>query len=718
MREELPTATSHAIGALWDKINVRWVQVGLGCALSVLFLWLAFWNVPVAEVFAVFKGADYRFVALAVGLVLLSPLIRAARWRLLFYPDQQDVSRGRLAEILLIGQMLNIAVPARIGEIARIHFVRQLQGRSRARTLGTIAVEKSLDLVMLFLLVLLVPAFVTLPGWFRDARLSLGVFSATFLALVLVLPRYQTQLTDLVRRVSQPLPGAWSDRVEEGIRRALDTLDVLRNVGINLRLQGWSLLVLLGSVLTNYLVFRALGMALPFAAALFLLAVLQIGIAVPSAPGKLGVFHYLCILALGVFGVERNAAVGYAVLLHVVVFLPPSLLGALFLGWESVRRRRASWATPGTPVDDLPHRTAQKTGWHRDDSEDPVRFSVIVPTHDDHPGLDACLTGLKQQSAARATYEIIVVNDGPAPPHTRATAERHGAVFLTQPRTGAGAARNRGASQARGRILLFTDADCTPSPGWVAAMTTPFSEPGVVGVSGAIRTQQTGIVPRYIQLEYDRRYEAMEGQGRIDFISTAAAAYERRAFAAAGGFDPSLRGAEDAELSFRLAHRGHKLVFAPQAVVYHHHPRSLLRYVRRKAHYGLWRTTIYRRYPGKAVADSRTPQVQKLRMLVGALLWPTLLGMVLWPRLVWVAVPLALIFLAASLPFWIWTLRRDFWVGLLTPFLLLAGDSGAAFGVASEVFGRLLRVFGLARATTIRPGSEAEYGLTAEQHRE
>jgi hypothetical protein len=78
-------------------------------------------------------------------------------------------------------------------------------------------------------------------------------------------------------------------------------------------------------------------MSLPFVAALFLLAVLEVGVAVPSAPGKLGVFHYLCVLALGVFGVQRQEAIAYAVLLHVVVFVPPSLLGALFLWWESLR---------------------------------------------------------------------------------------------------------------------------------------------------------------------------------------------------------------------------------------------------------------------------------------------------------------------------------------------------------------------------------------------
>jgi hypothetical protein len=109
---------------------------------------------------------------------------------------------------------------------------------------------------------------------------------------------------------------------------------------VGLKLQGWSLLIWTLNILVNYTVFLALGLPLSFAAALFLVIVLEVGVAVPSAPGKLGIFHYLCILALGVFGLEKGAALGYAVLLYFVVFGPPSLLGALFLWWESVHRRR------------------------------------------------------------------------------------------------------------------------------------------------------------------------------------------------------------------------------------------------------------------------------------------------------------------------------------------------------------------------------------------
>ena len=327
---------------LWQQANIRGLRVALGAGLSLVFLWLAFRDVPLSQVIAILAEADYRFVALALALVLVSPLARAARWRLLYHPDEDGLGCFRLAEILLIGQMLNIVVPARLGEVARIYFMGKIENRSRARTLGTIAVEKWLDILMLLLLVLLVPVFISPPPWFRDSRGSLAAFATAFLGAALILSYGKERLLSLMESLSHVLPGGWRARLQRAVGLALGSLDVLRSPWVGLQLQGWALLIWSLSILVNYILFLALELPLPLAAALFLLAVLQVGVAVPSAPGKLGVFHYLCTLALAPFGVEKSAALSYAVLLYFVVFGPPLLLGAFFLWWGSIRQRQVT----------------------------------------------------------------------------------------------------------------------------------------------------------------------------------------------------------------------------------------------------------------------------------------------------------------------------------------------------------------------------------------
>lgn len=268
--------------------------------------------------------------------------------------------------------------------------------------------------------------------------------------------------------------------------------------------------------------------------------------------------------------------------------------------------------------------------------------SVIVPVYNGAETLAACLAALQQQT--QPPQEIIVVDDG-STDGTAAVAAEFGVSLLRQANAGPAAARNRGAQAASGEILLFTDADCVPAPDWAARMVVPFQDPDVVGAKGEYRTQQPGLVARFVQQEYQERYGRMAGQDQIDFIDTYAAAYRRQAFLASGGFDSSFPTAsvEDQELSFRLAARGCRLVYVPGAVVYHRHDRSIGEYAHRKYWIGYWKAWITRRYPAKLAHDSHTPPSLKLQLglaglgagglgvgLLGRQRRPVLAGLLAW----------------------------------------------------------------------------------------
>jgi cellulose synthase/poly-beta-1,6-N-acetylglucosamine synthase-like glycosyltransferase len=310
----------------------------------------------------------------------------------------------------------------------------------------------------------------------------------------------------------------------------------------------------------------------------------------------------------------------------------------------------------------------------------PPLISVVIPAYNAQEDLGNCLDALARQTVPREEYEIIVVNDGSSD-GTREAATGCDVVLISQPHRGAAAARNAGARQAQGEIILFTDADCVPEPNWIEAMLSPFTDQNVIGVSGKVCTYQKNLVPRFIQLEYDARYGHIAKHRYIDHINTAAGAYRREIFLENRGFLENLLGAEDVELSFRLANRGHKMVSAPEAIVYHRHPESISGYVRRKYHYGYWRTLVYRRHPRKAVADSRTPQTQKLQIGLLFLLAIAIIGSIFWRGLVWLAGGCVLLFLLISLPFWWWVFRQDVKVGLLTPLFLLVSAASVGAGV-------------------------------------
>jgi len=311
-------------------------------------------------------------------------------------------------------------------------------------------------------------------------------------------------------------------------------------------------------------------------------------------------------------------------------------------------------------------------------------ISIVIPTFNGASRIGDCLDALLKQTAGR-DVEILVVNDGSTDDTAEVVGGYSGVRLITQRNAGPAAARNRGALEARGTFLLFTDDDCVPMPDWLDSMIKPFDDPEVVGARGIYRTQQKRLAARFVQIEYEDRYRLMADLDCIDFIDTYSAAFRRDRFLEMAGYDTSfpVACAEDVELSYRMSAHGWKMKFAPAAIVYHMHPSTLSRYLRKKYKFAFWRVLAVRKNPRKAVRDSHTPQLMKLQLLFApALLVATAFDLVVRP-----AVPASLLvlgaFLLSTIPFMLRAIRKDPVVGLLSPALLAARACAQVFGVTA-----------------------------------
>jgi cellulose synthase/poly-beta-1,6-N-acetylglucosamine synthase-like glycosyltransferase len=307
--------------------------------------------------------------------------------------------------------------------------------------------------------------------------------------------------------------------------------------------------------------------------------------------------------------------------------------------------------------------------------------SVVIPTFNGHSRIGSCLDALLSQS--HRDIQIIVVDDGSTDDTADVIRRYEGVLFLRQNNSGPAAARNRGAAEATGTIILFTDDDCVPVPSWVEAMLQPFADPEVIGVKGAYRTRQRRLVARFVQIEYEDRYRMMSRFQYIDFVDTYSAGFRRDPFLKMTGYDTSfpLACAEDIELSYRMSARGWKMKFSPEAVVYHTHPDSLWRYLRKKYKFAFWRVLALRKNPAKGVRDSHTPQLMKVQLLfLPALIVAMVTDLTLHP-----AFSAALIVLAAfaltTIPFTLRAMAKDSEVGLLSPLMLAMRSCAQCLGV-------------------------------------
>jgi cellulose synthase/poly-beta-1,6-N-acetylglucosamine synthase-like glycosyltransferase len=301
-----------------------------------------------------------------------------------------------------------------------------------------------------------------------------------------------------------------------------------------------------------------------------------------------------------------------------------------------------------------------------------TRFSVIIPAYNAEKTLSFCLKALAYQSVPEEDYEVIVVDDG-STDGTSKIAKRFNVKYIFQKNQGPAAARNRGAHDAKGDIILFTDSDCVPEHSWIQEMVSPFSDTEVVGVKGAYKTRQRELAARFAQAEFEDRYDLLQKSSFIDMVDTYSAAFRKDVFLNMGGFDESFPVAnnEDTELSYRLAAAGYKLVFNPGAFVYHTHPDTFMKYLKLKFWRGYWRMVVYRRYPDKAVKDSYTPTIIKIQTMLMALSLPLIPLSWFAPNLIYLALLTWGVIIVLSFPFSLKTFKKDRPVGLISPMVVL-----------------------------------------------
>jgi len=302
-------------------------------AVSGLALALAFRGADLGRVAATIVSAGWSYLLLAVAVDLTVFLAKALKWRLILLPVRR-APVSSLYSAIAVGALAANVLPFRLDELARAFFLGRKLEIPSATVLGSILVERIVDLGMLLLVAIgLVLAFGTRTGlggglpWL--ALLALG--AATLVAgLLVVRPR-------LVAWASRHTPESLAGRglgVLEGLVRGLEGFPRGgRGAAVLL------LAVLEWALTVRYmmLVLRAFSVPLAPSGALLLVAAGYLSFAIPAAPGGLGVFELLARGSLvGGAHVEPSAALGIALVLHLLLVVPISLIGAGCLVWEGL----------------------------------------------------------------------------------------------------------------------------------------------------------------------------------------------------------------------------------------------------------------------------------------------------------------------------------------------------------------------------------------------
>ncbi|GAA5044067.1 mycofactocin biosynthesis glycosyltransferase MftF [Nocardia callitridis] len=230
----------------------------------------------------------------------------------------------------------------------------------------------------------------------------------------------------------------------------------------------------------------------------------------------------------------------------------------------------------------------------------PDEVTVVVPLHNNPDGLARLLAALRG-------HTVIVVDDGSDVPvqipSNKATRSRV-TVLRHDRKQGPAAARNAGLRAAATDFVAFLDSDVVPRSGWLEVMLGHFSDPEVALVAPRIVAldPETNALARYehtrSSLDLGRREAAVQSQGSVTYVPSAALLVRRRALMAEEGFDESMQVAEDVDLCWRLERAGWRLRYEPAAHVAHDHRVAFGSWFGRKLFYGTGAAALSERHPG------------------------------------------------------------------------------------------------------------------------
>jgi glycosyltransferase 2 family protein len=353
-------------------MNTAW-KAALGVTVSALLLAWVLRGVALGEVWAGISGANGWLLLAAIAVGTSGFLVRALRWRYLLAPLRSRTGAGNRFAAVAVGFSVNNLLPARVGEFARAWVIARLERIPTTGALGSLVVERFLDLVAVFALMSIALLHPSFPTAATVAGRPVGTFAAALvvvmgvvlvgIVLVLVAPRHLVTVVDLVTRL---LPARVGLVLVDGTRSFVTGLTSLRDPRLLVVATAWSFAFWSWNAFSFLLAMRAVGIELGFIPILFIQAIIVLGVAIPSAPGFFGTFHAAAVVGMvEVYGVSQGATLAFAFGYHLGMFFPITLIGLWYAGRIGVSLRDLGGAEAALARDVPANPVAASPAWRR-----------------------------------------------------------------------------------------------------------------------------------------------------------------------------------------------------------------------------------------------------------------------------------------------------------------------------------------------------------------
>lgn len=354
------------------KLSQR-AKMWLGIGLSVIFMYLtiykpslsawfhgqtglseALFGSPrfnVAELGTVLRSTQWGQIGIAGIIFFGSLVVRAWRWQLILRPLVK-MTFWQVFGTMNIGYMANNVLPLRLGEVYKAQVIYQLSGLSRTEAFGTIVVERLVDLIYMVPFIGLAIVMYPMPEAYQIGGIIASVAAFALCGFCVWLGVDHDRAMHWTRKILSVLPESVAEKTANGLDKFTAGLGVLGRRELFWGLTFSSIVLWIMYALMVYLVLDSLGMikSVPLidsnitGAVLVILFITTFGFVVPGAPGAVGTYHGVAVLGLSLFKVPGDEAVGFALMLHALNYIPLTVLGWVYFWKYGLSFRKTSAA--------------------------------------------------------------------------------------------------------------------------------------------------------------------------------------------------------------------------------------------------------------------------------------------------------------------------------------------------------------------------------------
>lgn len=311
----------------------------LGLGITIVFLYLVFRQVNIQELTTALASADYRWLLPALAVYLTGYWLRAIRWAYLMNAVK-PLSWQRLFPPLIMGFMVNNVLPARAGEFVRAYLVGRREAISKTAVFATVVMQRLYDGLVMVLLATTVLWLYRIPHTAANAAFVqvmntvVNLTAALFIVLFVLffgMITWKEKWFPLINKLVGWLPRGIRPAAEKITHSFIDGFAGMKSHKDSLLAFLFTLLAWCGESAAYYFVLKAFGLHLPVYAAVMMMAIVNLGIMLPSSPGYIGPFEFFGVGTLLLFGVAKSLSLPAVLIIHALVWLPITLWGFYYM---------------------------------------------------------------------------------------------------------------------------------------------------------------------------------------------------------------------------------------------------------------------------------------------------------------------------------------------------------------------------------------------------